>query len=106
MIVSPDDFNLALGKPAGQSSDYWNSPATWGAQFAVDGNIQLFSNTYDKPGGPNWLMVDLGQVYSIGYVVVVNRVDCCRKIVNCYDSFQYDNFVNESTGSGQFLTEE
>ena len=33
------------------------------------------TNTNDAPGGPNWLMVDLQRVYTIGYVVVVNRAD-------------------------------
>ena len=74
-----DDFNIALGKPANQSSTYINGNTSYYASRAVDGNIEQFSSTNDGPGGPNWLMVDLEQMYSIGYVIITNRVDCCRK---------------------------
>ena len=77
--LSPDGFNLAIGKPADQSSTYIDAAGIYNASRAVDGLIGLCTNTKDGPGGPNWLMVDLGQIYSIGYVVVTNRVDCCRK---------------------------
>ena len=69
--------NLALLKPATQSST-WSG---WGADRAVDGNYNTngyagsCTNTNDAPGGPNWLMVDLQRVYTVGYVVVVNRAD-------------------------------
>ena len=76
-------LNLAMGKPATQSSTYGND-LKWAANRVVDGNPNpdgLFgyscSATNDGPGGPNWLMVDLGSVYTIGYVVVTNRGDCC-----------------------------
>ena len=77
--VFPDDFNLALGKSANQSSTYADSMTIYIASYAVDGLIGSVTCTNDGPGGPNWLMVDLGQKYSIGYVVITNREGCCRK---------------------------
>ena len=79
-IISSADFNIALGKPATQSSTYMWYSTPLIANLAVDGYVDtICTNTDDGPGGPNWLMVDLGQIYSIGYVVLTNRVECCRK---------------------------
>ena len=38
-------------------------------------------NNNDGPGGPNWLMVDLGRYYTIAYVVATNRGDGSSEIV-------------------------
>ena len=57
----------------------------WEANRVVDGNYNTngyagsCSATNDNPGGPNWLMVDLGNVYTIEYVVATNRGDCCSE---------------------------
>ena len=67
--------NLALGRPASQSSTC-NGCA---ASRSVDGNRNTnmwagsCSNTNDGPGGPNWWMVDLGQPYRLNNVVMYNR---------------------------------
>ena len=74
--------NLALKKPTTQSttSDFYYS------SYAVDGlfNTNALSGPYcavtsDPAGGPNWWMVDLQQIITIGYVVLTNRADCCGK---------------------------
>ena len=79
-LFSIADFNIALGKPASQSSTYMWYSTPLNANLAVDGYVNtLCTNTNDGPGGPNWLMVDLGQIYSIGYVVLTNRLGDCRK---------------------------
>lgn len=77
--------NLALGRPATQSSDY---KSTSGAALAVDGNTNgAFSagsvtDTKEDTASENqpWWQVDLGSVQSLGSVRVWNRTDsCCVK---------------------------
>ena len=87
--------NLAQGRPASQSST-WGG---WDASRVVDGNPDpnanhgSCSNTADSPGGPNWLMVDLGRYYTIAYVVATNRGDCCGEINGLYfGAFNYNLF--------------
>jgi hypothetical protein len=69
--------NLALGRPATQSSTY----ATAGPAAAVDGNTD--GNFGDGSvtatnADPNaWWQVDLGSPAAISSVVVFNRTDCC-----------------------------
>ena len=74
--------NLALNKPTNQSS----TNHSYASSYAVDGlfNTNALSAPYcavtsDPAGGPNWWMVDLQQVITIGYVVLTNRADCCGK---------------------------
>ena len=50
------------------------------ASFAVDGNYETnlggcrcYANTWDGPGGPNWLVVDIGSQARIDWVAVTNR---------------------------------
>ena len=70
--------NLALGKPAYQSSTWWASST---ASNALDGNDDGMFNdgscatNHDGEGGPNWLVVDLGYPVKIDHVVVTNRAD-------------------------------
>jgi hypothetical protein len=76
--IARADDNLALGKPAAQSSrSQWSTPI--GPQGAVDGV---------KDGGPGfhtglqvnpWWEVDLGAVQALDRVVVFNRQDCCAE---------------------------
>ena len=72
------ELNLARGKTTQQSS----TCDGYGANRVVDGNYNTdginggsCSNTNDGPGGANWLMVDMGSVYTIGYVIATNRGD-------------------------------
>ena len=70
--------NLALGKYAFQSSSFYEANATkyWTAFFAVDGlndnnsSLNRCSLTTEAGGQPNWIGVDLGQMFSFLYVVV------------------------------------
>ncbi|MBL7222693.1 MAG: PEP-CTERM sorting domain-containing protein [Candidatus Brocadiae bacterium] len=72
--------NVALGKPATQSSNY-NS--TFVAGLAVDGNYNNFTHTNGGTGDMNpWLVIDLGlgtmgNGYDIESIVLHNRDDCC-----------------------------
>ena len=86
-IVSVVLTNLAYGRPAYQSST--NQPFTT-ADKAVDGNADPnvyhghCSHTDDStPGSPNWLVVDLQDLYYVKFVVLTNggnpACDVCRK---------------------------
>jgi len=65
--------NLALGKPAFQSTTWDNHLAS----NAVDGDYQSFSHSVDETG--NWWYVDLQQPTHIRSIKVYNRQDCCHE---------------------------
>jgi hypothetical protein len=71
--------NLALNKPAFQSSMGWNGLAS----RATDGNNNPqwggASCTHTMNGGNEWWAVDLGAVSNINSVRITNRADCCCK---------------------------
>ena len=79
--------NLALNKPATQSSDYYGEFAS----KAVDGNTDG-----DRDGGSNtvshteyeqspWWQVDLQKISHIDEVQIFNRTDCCQeRLSNMY----------------------
>jgi hypothetical protein len=69
--------NVALGKPATQSSTY-NNIQNVGASSAVDGDPDTFTHTHCwQPGITQWWKVDLLDVYTISSITVGNRLDCC-----------------------------
>ncbi|MCX6876188.1 MAG: SUMF1/EgtB/PvdO family nonheme iron enzyme [Verrucomicrobia bacterium] len=67
--------NIALGKPATQSSIYQNA----GARLAVDGNTDgVFLHgtvTHTQNGPDEWWEVDLGAVFPIEQITLWNRTD-------------------------------
>ncbi len=73
-------YNLALGKPATQSSTYPNAMPTI-AGSAVDGNTdgeflnKSTTHTNDEQGA--WWQVDLGSRKKISQIIIYNRTDCC-----------------------------
>lgn len=75
--------NLALGKPATQSSTYGSSVAG----LAVDGNTNgnhgagSVSHTLNS-ASQDWWQVDLGQLNRIDTVQLWNRTDCCTERLN------------------------
>jgi hypothetical protein len=64
--------NLALHRPAQQSSDF--SPAT-GASLGVDGNLTTLFHTQEDRNP--WWQVDLGAIYTLSTAKIYNRQDCC-----------------------------
>lgn len=93
--------NIAVGKPATQSSNY--NPTQGLASKAVDGNTDgTFFNgsvTHTAEGSAGgtanpWWEVDLGKNYEINRVVIYNRTDCCQ---NRLDNFQI--WVRESNAT-------
>ena len=75
--------NLALNKPAVQSTTWYDANLQYSASasLSVDGNKDsIFSHkscsaTNDGPGGANWWVVDLGREYDIHHVVLTNRIE-------------------------------
>jgi hypothetical protein len=59
-------INIAKGKNAKQSSTF----KSHGAALAIDGDVNTFSHTKDDKA---WLEIDLGKMYTINYVTIVNR---------------------------------
>ena len=73
-------FNLALKKPAYQSSAHYYAPCGYlNASKAVDGNRNpdtfacSCSHVADVYGDPMWLSVDLLMKYLLDFVVAYNR---------------------------------
>ncbi|TWP54148.1 hypothetical protein FKR81_00850 [Lentzea tibetensis] len=86
--------NLALGKPARQSTTHHLGAA---AGRAVDGNTDgsfwgnSVTHTSDTEPDPRpWWQVDLGSSQQIGTVTVHNRTDCCGDRLSDYWVFVSD----------------
>src|SRR5688572_10023047 len=88
MAVNAADVNVALDRPAVQSSTWLNpTSGLCVAGRAVDGNFNTTlsagscSHTAEAPGQANWWRVDLGQPMHIKLVIITNRGDaaCCCK---------------------------
>lgn len=83
-FVAPDEeslatagINLALGKPAIQSSTYSAATASLAVDGNRDGNYDHGSVSHTNNVDNNWWQVDLGAVEPVGDVVIWNRTDCC-----------------------------
>jgi hypothetical protein len=77
--------NVALGKPATQSSDY---SSKYPAGNAVDGSTSNFADTQDS--AQPWWQVDTGQSYPIDQIALYNRSDCCADRLADYYIFVSD----------------
>ena len=88
-------INLALSKPATQSSAYSDAHPLFGhASVAVDGSQYDGRNGYGSSGWTEayypctvtskemqpWWAVDLGAVTDVGHIKVTTRGDCCSKL--------------------------
>ena len=87
------DLNLAMGKPAAQSSTLANA-ATTDAGRAVDGKTDGFfyngSVTATNQDPNAWWEVDLLASAPIGSIVIWNRADCCSERLDDYWVFVSD----------------
>jgi hypothetical protein len=85
--------NLALGKPAAQSSTFPGYP-TAGAGAVVDGNPggNFFAGSVSATNLDTnaWWQVDLGASATVNAIVVWNRTDCCGTRLNDYWVFVSD----------------
>ncbi len=82
--------NLALHKPASQSSTLKEYGGNWNASRGVDG--VKTGNLWD--GGPHtdneenpWWQVDLGGIYDLSYALLYNRQDCCSERARTLEVF-------------------
>ena len=86
--------NLALGKPATQSSTLTGYPAA-NASAAVDGNTDGSfydgSVTHTNFDLNAWWQVDLGASTPIAAIVLWNRTDCCQSRLSDYWVFVSDS---------------
>ena len=74
----PPSTDLALGKPATESSTYFGSPAAAAAADGLtDGNFYDGSVTATNYETSPWWQVDLGSSAAIDSIVISNRTDCC-----------------------------
>lgn len=84
--------NVALGKPATQSSTFPGTSAY--AALAVDGNTDGVyghgSVTHTNFDSNPWWQVDLGSSIAIDSIVVWNRTDCCSDRLQDYWIFISD----------------
>ena len=76
--------NLALGKPAVQSSTGSGGDASRAVDGNTNGNFAGNSVTHTGSENQPWWQVDLGSVHQIGAIILWNRTDCC--------SFRLSNF--------------
>ena len=94
-IISPPQppkfggVNLALSKPATQSSNFSDTDAT--ASKAVDGNtdgVMLHGSVAHTSVNPkskkSWLDIDLAGEKIVNGIVVWNRTDCCGERLSNY----------------------
>jgi RHS repeat-associated protein len=96
--ASPGSVNLALGKPASQSSTYTNTYNPT-ANKAVDGNTSgnffdstVTSTNYEYQA---WWQVDMGAVQPLTNVLLWNRTDCCSdRLSNFYVLVSDNPFVS------------
>jgi hypothetical protein len=84
-VVSPAT-NLALGKPATQSSEGFGGAASRAVDGNTSGNYFNSSVTHTaSAAAQDWWQVDLGQAYVLDTVTLWNRTDCCAdRLANFY----------------------
>ena len=77
--------NVALGKPATQSTTAHGAPASRAVDGNTDGNWGSGSVTHtSEPSDEAWWLVDLGQTYPIDAIEIWNRTDCCADRLSDY----------------------
>ncbi len=98
--------NVALGKPARQSSVFEGWPV---ANLANDGNTNAHYG-YGSVTATNvdlgaWWEVDLGEVYEVSEVVIYNRTDCCPERLNDF-VIKYSEQPMRNQGDGNIFRQE
>jgi RHS repeat-associated protein len=83
--------NLALNKPATQSSTGWDGLAQRGVDGNTDGNFWNGSVTHTAFETQPWWQVDLQSVMTLQNINVWNRTDCCGEALTNFYVFVSDN---------------
>ncbi|WP_180324180.1 galactose-binding domain-containing protein, partial [bacterium endosymbiont of Bathymodiolus sp. 5 South] len=88
IAVGAGTINLALGKPATQSSTFLYHSINPVAGYAVDGNTDGYflnkSTTHTEYAQGAWWQVDLGSKKNIKQIIIYNRTDCCVNRLSNY----------------------
>ena len=77
--VSVGTVNVAVGKPAVQSSECCGGAPQRAVSGTPNTNWAGAQCTATNTEANPWWSVDLEASYEIGRVVIYNRADCCRK---------------------------
>jgi RHS repeat-associated protein len=94
--------NLAVNKPASQSSTGWGGLAQLGADGNTDGNFSIGSVTHTLLETQPWWQVDLQSMANIQNIKVWNRTDCCGERLSNFYVFVSDNpFTGNDVASTQ-----
>lgn len=92
----PGKLNIALNKECQQSSTFGNNVLRFGPQLAVDGDTNMNQTegakcTHTDKNQPSyWWTVNLGSTYTIDYMTIYNREDCCREYIHLQNVFTYN----------------
>jgi endoglucanase Acf2/chitodextrinase len=98
--VPPPATNLALGRPASQSSVGFGGDAAKAVDGNTDGRFANGSVTHTNRDAQAWWQVDLGQLSSVESVQIYNRTDCCgSRLAN------FHVFVSDTDMSGRSLAQ-
>ena len=93
--------DLALNKPASQSSTANNAPAARAVDGVTNGDFFAGSVTHTNADPNAWWQVDLGASTPIGSVAVWNRTDCCASRLTDYWVFVSDHPFTTGLTPGQ-----
>ena len=89
--------NLAVGKPATQSSTGWGGLPQRGVDGNTDGNFANNSVTHTAVESQPWWQVDLQSVANIQSINVWNRTDCCGEALSNFYVFVSANPFTANT---------
>ncbi|WP_158289646.1 M60 family metallopeptidase [Paenibacillus flagellatus] len=89
--TEPERPNLALGKPADQSSTAYEGIASRAVDGITSGAWSGNSVTHTNVESQPWWQVDLGESKAIGEIAIWNRTDsCCKSRLTNYYVFVSD----------------
>lgn len=74
--------NVARGRPASQSSTWWDRVASRAVDGDTNGDLDQGSVTETAYEPNAWWQVDLGSAVEIDEVVLWNRTDCCDDLLS------------------------
>jgi hypothetical protein len=98
--------NVALGKPARQSSIFEGyTPANLANDGNTEGNFQLGSVSSTNVDLGAWWEIDLGEVHEVSEVVIYNRTDCCPERLNDF-VIKYSERPMNNQGDGDIFYQE
>lgn len=101
-----DRSNVALNKPATQTSSYETATASKAVDGNTDGIYNNGSITHTILTPNNWWQVDLLESFSISDITLFNRTDCCTERLSNFYVFvsdsdmtgrSFDSLKNDST---------